>query len=180
MSNLVSDAAHGRTGSCSDREDGLRELAGPDEVNDLLDIRVHPPVAIQERHARAHELVCRPGFRARLLYTSQVECLADGEEVYSRDVLRELDDGSGIAGGYGAHAHLVLVVRLGGAGEDAHRAGELERLGRHRRAAELHPLCTRPLAASKRGLSSEALISTSTQRLIHSSVSRRAPFTCGA
>jgi hypothetical protein len=62
--------------------------------------------------------------------------------VYSRDVLRELDDGSGIAGGYRAHAHFVLIVRLGGAGEDARRVGDLERLGCHRRAAELHPLET--------------------------------------
>src|SRR5215217_735712 len=84
---LINCFTTSRTENRSGREGPLRELAGPDEVNDLLDIRVHSPVAIQERHARAHEFVYLPGFRASLLCAAQVQCLADGEEVYSRDVL---------------------------------------------------------------------------------------------
>src|SRR5215212_6006379 len=95
------------------REGRLRQLAGPDEIHGLPDVLIHPAVAIEERHAGAHQSSGRSRPRARFLYTAQVEGLADGEEMDRRDVLRELDHAASVAGSYCSHAHLVLVVRLG-------------------------------------------------------------------
>ena len=60
---------------------------------------------------------------------AQPHALVGGQQCGGGDLFGQLQTAQGVAGGDGAHAHLVLVVAFGGAREHAGRQGVFQRLG---------------------------------------------------
>jgi len=81
------------------------------------------------------------GQRARVfLALAQPDALLGGEQCGRGDLLAQLQAAQRVAGGDGAHAHLVLIVAFGGAREDAGRHAVLQRFGGPGAGADLHRL----------------------------------------
>ncbi len=117
----------------------MGSFAGAVEFEDLVDVNVLAAVLV--RLSERFGAIARCSSRLRRWQPSelsQIDGLADGKLNDGQDGFRQLDDAQGIAGGDGAHADLVLVVRFGAAAEDAGGHGELQGFGGQGGSGNLH------------------------------------------